>query len=206
MLPFGSGDHPRSTGARCVRLQSAITARGVSRSGRKLRLADPSRVDRRRREPDQGIALRERSGHRDGERYADPGKPALESDAKPMTGSGTFPPVCFSAETVDSGHTIGDRRKNALGSAIFGRKRMIVGMLEFDPGVEDLQAWSLGRKVGAKCALKPRQECVLDPPPQRREVRLSSLAIVEKCGREDPPFHTAPESDRDFQFVNIEKV
>ena len=32
-----------------------------------------------------------------------------------------------------------------------------MGMSEFDPAASDRRAWNVGRKVGAKRALKPRQ-------------------------------------------------
>lgn len=39
----------------------------------------------------------------------------------------------------------------------FGRRRLKMGMSEYDPGAADVRPWNAGRKVGAKRAFKPKQ-------------------------------------------------
>jgi hypothetical protein len=59
-----------------------------------------------------------------------------------------------------------------------------MGTSEFDPGAADRQAWSTGRKVGAKRALKPKQiwgiRFYLDHRRRLRDRALFDAAIDSK--------------------------
>lgn len=59
-----------------------------------------------------------------------------------------------------------------------------MGMSEFDPGAGDRRPWNVGRKVGAKRALKPRQvwavRFFLDQHRRLRDRALFDLAIDSK--------------------------
>jgi site-specific recombinase XerC len=79
--------------------------------------------------------------------------------------------------------------KPDVGMLLFSRwplwpRRSNVGMSEFDPGVGDRRPWNVGRKVGAKRALKPRQvwaiRFFLDQHRRLRDRALFDLAIDSK--------------------------
>ena len=59
-----------------------------------------------------------------------------------------------------------------------------MGMSEFDPAASDRPAWNVGRKVGAKRALKPRQvwaiRFFLDQHRRLRDRALFDLAVDSK--------------------------
>jgi site-specific recombinase XerC len=68
--------------------------------------------------------------------------------------------------------------------AMVAERRNTMGLSQYDPAVQDRQAWNAGRKVGAKRALKPRQiwaiRFFLDREGRLRDRALFDLAIDSK--------------------------